>query len=87
MKVVIAYFAISMRTPISFGMPYSASSWRIFILPGDFSLHVLNPYHAIHNILTQAYLAQLIGYLTRNLNPLAALISAIVGSKSTQRKS
>ena len=76
-----------MGISISFGMLYSISCWRIFILPGNFLLKILNPYHAIHNILTQAYLAQLTGHLTRNLNTLAALISAIVGSKSTQRKS
>src|ERR1700716_1425325 len=41
-------------------------------------------YHAIRNALTQAYPAQPTGQLARPLNPLASLISGIVGSKSTQ---
>jgi hypothetical protein len=45
----------------------------------------LRRYHAIRNALTQAYPAQPTGNLARHLNTLAALISGIVGSKSTQR--
>src|SRR6266403_4043325 len=44
----------------------------------------LRRYHAIRNALTQAYPAQPTGNLARHLNTLAALISGIVGSKSTQ---
>src|SRR2546428_2261114 len=44
----------------------------------------LRRYHAIRNALTQAYPAQPAGNLARHLNTLAALISGIVGSKSTQ---
>jgi hypothetical protein len=40
---------------------------------------------AIRNALTQAYPAQPTGNLARHLNPLAALISGMVGSKSTPR--
>ncbi len=40
--------------------------------------------HAIHTALTQAYPAPPTGPLARPLNPLAALLSGIVGSKSTQ---
>src|SRR5216683_1658195 len=40
--------------------------------------------HAIRNALTQAYPAQPTGNLARHLNTLAALISGIVGSKSSQ---
>ena len=44
----------------------------------------LRRYHAIHTALTQAYPAPPTGNLARHLNTLAALISGIVGSKSTQ---
>src|SRR3989442_15008979 len=44
----------------------------------------LRRYHAIRNALTQAYPAPPTGNLARHLNTLAALISGIVGSKSTQ---
>src|SRR5882672_4485539 len=44
----------------------------------------LRRYHAIRNALTQAYPAQPTGNLARHLNTLAALISGIVGSKSSQ---
>src|ERR1700675_2506662 len=44
----------------------------------------LRPYHAIRNALTQGYPVQPTGNLARHLNTLAALISGIVGSKSTQ---
>jgi len=44
----------------------------------------LRRYHAIHNALTHAYPAQPTGNLARHLTTLAALISGIVGSKSTQ---
>src|SRR5438105_14441757 len=44
----------------------------------------LGRYHAIRNALTQAYPAPPTGNLARHLNTLAALISGIVGSKSTQ---
>src|SRR5438876_938999 len=44
----------------------------------------LRRYHAIRNALTQAYPAQPTGNLARHLNTLAALISGIVDSKSTQ---
>ena len=40
--------------------------------------------HAIRNALTQASPTQPTGNLARHLNTLAALISGIVGSKSTQ---
>jgi hypothetical protein len=44
----------------------------------------LHRYRAIRNALKQAYPAQPQGNLARHLNTLAALISGIVGSKSTQ---
>src|SRR5712692_4048052 len=44
----------------------------------------LRRYHAIRNALTQAYPAQPTGNFARHLNTLAALISGIVGSKSSQ---
>src|SRR3989442_2305871 len=44
----------------------------------------LRRYHAIRNALTQASPTQPTGNLARHLNTLAALISGIVGSKSTQ---
>src|SRR5882762_3097622 len=44
----------------------------------------LRRYCAIRNALKQAYPAQPTGNLARHLNTLAALISGIVGSKSTQ---
>src|SRR2546427_67565 len=44
----------------------------------------LRRYRAIHNALKQAYPAQPTGNLARHLHTLAALISGIVGSKSTQ---
>src|SRR2546426_10956194 len=44
----------------------------------------LRRYRAIHNALKQAYPAQPTGNLARHLSTLAALISGIVGSKSTQ---
>src|SRR6266851_8183498 len=44
----------------------------------------LRRYHAIRNALTQAYPAPPTGNLARHLNTLAALMSGIVGSKSTQ---
>ncbi len=44
----------------------------------------LRRYHAIRNALTQAYPAPPTGNLARHLHTLAALISGIVGSKSTQ---
>jgi len=44
----------------------------------------LRRYHAIRNALTQAYPAQPTGNLARHLNTLAALISGIVGSKSSE---
>jgi len=44
----------------------------------------LRRYHAIRNALVQAYPAPPTGNLARHLNTLAALISGIVGSKSTQ---
>src|SRR2546428_9881190 len=44
----------------------------------------LRRYHAIRNALMQAYPAPPTGSLARHLNTLAALISGIVGSKSTQ---
>src|ERR1700745_2665204 len=44
----------------------------------------LRRYHAIRNALTQAYPAPPTGNLARHLSTLAALISGIVGSKSTQ---
>src|SRR5207244_2766061 len=44
----------------------------------------LRRYHAIRNALTQAYPAPPTGNLARHLNTLAALISGIVGSQSTQ---
>jgi len=45
----------------------------------------LRRYRAIRNALTQAYPAQPKGNVARHLHTLAALISGIVGSKSTQR--
>src|SRR5215467_1375881 len=44
----------------------------------------LRRYHAIRSALTHAYPTQPTGNLARHLNTLAALISGIVGSKSTQ---
>src|SRR5437899_12216981 len=44
----------------------------------------LRRYRAIHNALKQAYPAQPQGNVARHLHTLAALISGIVGSKSTQ---
>ncbi len=44
----------------------------------------LRRYRAIHNALKQAYPAQPKGNVARHLHTLAALISGIVGSKSTQ---
>src|SRR5467141_3489439 len=44
----------------------------------------LRRYRAIRNALTQAYPAQPKGNVARHLHTLAALISGIVGSKSTQ---
>ena len=44
----------------------------------------LRRYRAIRNALTQAYPAQPTGNFARHLQTLAALISGIVGSKSTQ---
>ncbi len=44
----------------------------------------LRRYHAIRNALTQASPTQPTGNRARHLNTLAALISGIVGSKSTQ---
>ena len=44
----------------------------------------LRRYRAIRNALTQAYPAQPKGNVARHLQTLAALISGIVGSKSTQ---
>jgi hypothetical protein len=44
----------------------------------------LRRYRAIRNALTQAYPAQPTGNVARHLQTLAALISGIVGSKSTQ---
>ena len=44
----------------------------------------LHRYRAIRNALTQTYPAQPTGNLARHLNTLAALISGIVGSKSSQ---
>ena len=44
----------------------------------------LRRYHAIRNALVQAYPAPPTGNLARHLSTLAALISGIVGSKSTQ---
>src|SRR5207248_3953795 len=44
----------------------------------------LRRYHAIRNALVQAYPAPPTGNLARPLSPLAALISGIVDSKSTQ---
>ena len=44
----------------------------------------LRRYRAIRNALTQAYPAQPTGHVVRHLHTLAALISGIVGSKSTQ---
>ena len=44
----------------------------------------LRRYRAIRNALMQAYPAQPTGNLARHLHTLAALISGIVGSKSTQ---
>ena len=44
----------------------------------------LRRYRAIRNALTQAYPAQPTGNVARHLHTLAALISGIVGSKSTQ---
>ena len=44
----------------------------------------LRRYRAIRDALTQAYPAQPTGNVTRHLHTLAALISGIVGSKSTQ---
>jgi len=44
----------------------------------------LRRYRAIHNALKQAYPAQPKGNVARYLHTLAALISGIVGSKSTQ---
>jgi hypothetical protein len=44
----------------------------------------LRRYRAIHNALKQAYPAQPTGNVARHLHTLAALISGIVGSKSTQ---
>jgi Transposase DDE domain len=44
----------------------------------------LRRYHAIRHALVQAYPAPPTGNLARHLNTLAALISGIVGSKSTQ---
>src|SRR5260370_26566730 len=44
----------------------------------------LHRYRAIRNALKQAYPAPPTGNLARHLNTLAALISGIVGSKSTQ---
>ncbi len=43
----------------------------------------LRRYRAIRNALTQAYPAQPTGNVARHLQTLAALISGIVGSKST----
>jgi len=45
----------------------------------------LRRYRAIRDALTQAYPAQPTGNVARHLPTLAALISGIVGSKSTQR--
>jgi hypothetical protein len=44
----------------------------------------LRRYRAIHNALTQGYPGELTGHVARHLTTLAALISGIVGSKSTQ---
>ena len=44
----------------------------------------LRRYRAIRDALTQAYPAQPTGNVARHLHTLAALISGIVGSKSTQ---
>jgi len=44
----------------------------------------LRRYRAIHNALKQAYPAQPKGNVARHLPTLAALISGIVGGKSTQ---
>jgi len=44
----------------------------------------LRRYHAIRHALVQAYPAPPTGNLARHLSTLAALISGIVGSKSTQ---
>ena len=44
----------------------------------------LRRYRALRNALTQAYPAQPTGNVARHLPTLAALISGIVGSKSTQ---
>ncbi len=44
----------------------------------------LRRYRAIRNALTQAYPAQPQGNVARHFQTLAALISGIVGSKSTQ---
>jgi hypothetical protein len=44
----------------------------------------LRRYRAIHNALKQAYPAEPKGNVARHLHTLAALISGIVGSKSTQ---
>ena len=44
----------------------------------------LRRYRAIRDALTQGYPGTLKGHVARHLTPLAALISGIVGSKSTQ---
>ena len=44
----------------------------------------LRRYRAIRNALVHAYPAQPTGHLARHLPTLAALLSGIVGSKSTQ---
>src|SRR5882724_2322483 len=44
----------------------------------------LRRYRAIRHALTQGYPGELKGHVARHLTPLAALISGIVGSKSTQ---
>jgi hypothetical protein len=44
----------------------------------------LRRYRAIRNALTQGYPGELTGHVARHLTTLAALISGIVGSKSTQ---
>ncbi len=45
----------------------------------------LRRYRAIRNALTQAYPTSPTGHFARHVQTLAALISGIVGSKSTQR--